>query len=298
MSVHNGGMKNAAALITLTLLVGFARPVMAQDFRSGGKLLLTGGVSSIEGSAGGGLSTWAVIAGGETADGIGVAAHGTAVRTGDFQLTTGGIAVGIFDRVELSYARQAFDTRQVGAALGLGKGFTFDQDIVGVKVRLLGDAIYDQDRWMPQISVGLQYKSNDEPGVVRFVGAKRASDVDYYMSATKLFLSTSVLVSGTVRATRANQFGILGYGGDKSDGYKPEFEGSAAWLATKRLVIGVEGRTKPNRLSFAKEGAAYDVFAAYAFNKSLSITAAYVDLGPIAGFRGQRGTYLSLQTGF
>ncbi|CAN5273101.1 hypothetical protein BH09PSE2_BH09PSE2_14340 [soil metagenome] len=193
----------------LTML---AFPAFAQDFRQGGKLLLTGGVASVEGSAGGGLATWAVIAGGETADGIGVAAHATAVRTGDFQLNTGGIAVGLFDRVELSYARQAFDTRKVGAALGLGKGFTFDQDILGVKVRVLGDAIYDQDRLLPQISVGAQYKSNDEPGVVRFVGAKRASDVDYYVSANKLFISTSVLVSGTVRATRANQFGILGYG--------------------------------------------------------------------------------------
>ena len=206
--------------------------------------------------------------------------------------------MGVFDRVELSYTRQAFDTRKVGAALGLGKGFTFDQDVVGVKVRLLGDAIYDQDRLTPQISVGAQYKSNDEPGIVRFVGAKRASDVDYYVSATKLLLSSSVLVSGTVRATRANQFGILGYGGDRSDGYKPEFEGSAAWLASKRLVLGVEGRTKPDRLSFAKEGAAYDVFAAYAFSKTLSVTAAYVDLGPIAGAGGQRGLYVSLQTGF
>ncbi|CAN5273232.1 hypothetical protein BH09PSE2_BH09PSE2_14350 [soil metagenome] len=40
------------------------------------------------------------------------------------------------------------------------------------------------------------------------------------------------------------------------------------------------------------------MFAAFAFSKALSITAAYVDLGPIAGAGGQRGAYLSLQTGF
>ena len=41
-----------------------------------------------------------------------------------------------------------------------------------------------------------------------------------------------------------------------------------------------------------------DVFAAYAINKSVSVTAAYVDLGQIATFRHQRGVYLSIQAGF
>ena len=208
------------------------------------------------------------------------------------------MSVGLFNRVELSYARQAFDTRRAGAALGLGRGFTFDQDVVGAKVRLVGDLVYDQDSWLPQVAVGAQYKSNDEPAVVRAVGARRDDGVDVYVAATKLFLAQGVLLSGAVRATQANQFGILGFGGDRRSGYSAQFEGSAAWLVTRRLVVGAEYRTKPDNLRFAHEGDAFDVFGAYAFTKTLSLTLAYVDLGPIATFTGQRGAYVSLQAGF
>jgi hypothetical protein len=69
------------------------------------------------------------------------------------------------------------------------------------------------------------------------------------------------------------------------------------YLLSRRFALGVEYRTKPNNLSFAKESDWYDVFAAYAINKNLSVTAAYVDLGSIATFRNQRGVYISLQAG-
>ena len=275
-----------------------AASARAGDLTPSGKLLLTDGVAAIEGEAGGGLAAWSVIAGGETVDGIGARAHATYVSTPDFSLTSGGVSLGLFNRVELSYARQAFDTGRAGAALGLGRGFTFDQDVVGAKVRLFGDLVYDQDRLTPQVSAGVQYKSNDQPAVVRAVGARHDDGVDVYVAATKLFLSQSLLVSGAVRATQADQFGILGFGGDRHDGYTAQFEGSAAWLVSRRLVLGAEVRTKPSNLRFAREGDAYDVFAAYAFTKAVSLTLAYVDLGPIATFTGQRGAYVSLQAGF
>ncbi len=41
------------------------------DLRPGGELLLTQGVNSLEGAAGGGSSTWTLIAGYETRNGIG-----------------------------------------------------------------------------------------------------------------------------------------------------------------------------------------------------------------------------------
>lgn len=292
-------MSSAPHIWLIALLLGAgATAASAGELTPSGKLLLTDGVSTVEGAAGGGLATWSVIAGGETVDGIGARAHGAYVSTPDFSLATGGVSVGLFNRVELSYARQAFDTGRAGAALGLGRGFTFDQDVVGAKVRVAGDLVYDQDRWLPQIAVGAQYKSNDEPGVVRAVGARRDQGVDVYLAATKLFLAQSLLVSGAVRATEANQFGILGFGGDRHGGYSAQFEGSAAWLLTRRLVVGAEVRTKPDDLRFARERDAYDLFAAYAFTKNLSLTLAYVDLGPIATFTGQRGAYLSLQAGF
>ena len=291
-------LSGLVAVVAMIALAS-AAPARAGDLVNGGKLLLTGGVGAVEGEAGGGLSAWALIAGGETADGVGADVQSTYVGTSDFQLTSMGANLGLFNRLELSYAHQAFGTGSTGPKLGLPSGYTFHQDIVGAKLRLFGDAVYDQDRWLPQVSAGLQYKQNDRGGLVRALGARSATGIDYYVSASKLLLAQSLLLNATVRATEANQFGILGFGGNRSSsGYSPQFEGSAAWLASKRLAFGAEFRTKPNNLNFAPERDAYDVFAAFAFNKHLSLTAAYVDLGPIATFPDQRGVYLSLQAGF
>ena len=290
--------KRALAAALLGVWLSGPAAACAGDTTYSGKLLLTDGVNAVEGEAGGGLAAWSVISGAETVDGVGLRVHGTYVSTPDFALATEGVSVGVFDRVELSYARQGFDTGRAGAALGLGRGFTFDQDVMGAKVRLVGDAVYDQDRWLPQISVGAQYKSNDQPAVVRAVGAHRDSGVDAYVAATKLFLAQSLLLSGAVRATEANQFGILGFSGDRHEGYSAQFEGSVAHLLTRRLVVGAEYRTKPDNLRFAREDDAYDLFAAYAFSKALSLTVAYIDLGSVATFAGQRGAYVSIQAGF
>jgi hypothetical protein len=263
-----------------------------------GRLLLTQGVSNIEGAAGGGLATWAVISGYGTRDAIGGNVHATYVNLPGYTLQDYGVSVGLFDRVELSYAREIFDTGSTGGKLGLGDGFTFDQDIVGAKVKLFGDAVYDQNSFLPQVAAGLQYKHNDQAAVIRAVGGKDADGVDFYLAATKVLLNDSLVLDATVRATKANQTGLLGFGGDRSDSYHAEFEGSAGYLLTRKLVIGAELRTKPNNLGFAKEDAWYDIFAAYALNKHLSATIAYADLGSIATIKNQNGVYVSLQAGF
>jgi len=261
-----------------------------------GKLLATGGVSEVEGAGGGGLATWAVIGGYGTNDGIGVTVHETFIGLRSFSLNSVGVAAGLYDRVELSYAHQTFDTGNTGAALGLGKNFKFDEDVYGAKVRLFGTLVYDQSSWVPQTAVGLQYRVNDRPDILHAVGAKDADGVDFYAAATKLFLSESVLASTTLRFTRANQFGILGFGSAAHDGYQPQFEGSLAYLISKRFTVGVEYRTKPDNLGFSEQNA-YDLFAAYFLNKHASVTLAYVDLGTIATRRDQDGVFASLQLG-
>ena len=286
------------ALAAAALACGWASIAAAGEIETGGKLLLTHGVSALEGGAGGGLSTWAVIAGGETSHGIGGEAHATYVDVSDYKLRAFGGAVGWHDRFEISATRQDFDTGATGAKLGLGKGFTFKQTVLGAKLRVLGDAVYTQDSWVPQVSVGAQYKDNSQDAVVRAVGAKDDSGVDWYVAATKLLLDKSLVLNGTVRLTKANQTGLLGFGSAKDGGYRPQFEGSAGYLLSKRFVVGAEYRTKPSNLAFAKEDDWMDLFAAYAVNKHLSVTAAYVDLGDIATFRNQRGVYLSLQAAF
>jgi hypothetical protein len=195
-------------------------------------------------------------------------------------------------------AQQRFDTEDVGAALGLGRGFTFRQDIVGVKVKVAGEAVLEQDRFLPQIAVGAQYKRNNRDAVVKLVGAKHARGVDFYVSATKLILSQSLLLNGTVRLTKANQLGILGFGGDRDNGYKPMVEGSAALLLSRNWAIGGEYRSKPNNLNIAREQDWWDAFIAWAPTKNVSVTLAYADLGNIVIRDNQRAAYLSLQLGF
>ena len=254
-------------------------------------------MSQLEGAGGGGLAAWSLISGYGTRDGIGFNAHGTYVAVGDYSLWSEGAAIGLFDRVELSYARQSFDTQNVGTALGIGKNFQFDQNIYGAKIKLVGDAVYDQDTLLPQISAGMQLKQNNRGTLIHAIGGKSASGTDYYVAATKLFLAQSLLVDATLRETKANQFGILGFGGDKHNDYAPQFEGSAAYLFSRNFAAGAEYRTKPDNLGIAREDAAWDVFAAYFLNKNLSLTAAYVTLGNIVIKDHQNGVYLSLQAG-
>jgi hypothetical protein len=287
----------AAAALCLGLCAANAANAQNQLFDSG-KLLLTGGLSNIEGAGGGGIASWATITGYETKDGVGANVHGTYVHTQGYSLRDYGASVGLFDRLELSYAREEFDTGSTGGKLGLGNGFTFDQDVYGAKLRLIGDVVYDQDTWLPEVSVGAQYKHNDRGAIIHAVGGKSDSGTDFYISATKLFLNQNLVVDTTVRFTKANQTGLLGFGGDKNNTYKPQFEGSIGYLLTKHLVVGGEYRTKPSNLGFAKENDWYDLFAAYAVNKHLSVTLAYANLGDIATFKNQNGVYVSVQAGF
>jgi hypothetical protein len=294
----------ARVIIPVAALAAAASPAAAQipgipaELVNGGKLLLTSGVTNIEGAGGGGLASWATITGYETPEGVGANAHATYVKTDDYELRSAGAAVGFFDRLEISYARQDFDTGATGAKLGLGKGFTFRLDVWGAKLKLVGDAVYDQDRLLPQIAIGVQHKSNDQGAIIHAVGGKDDEGADFYLAATKVLLANSLVLNGTVRATKANQTGLLGFGGDRNDDYSAQFEGSAGWLVSKRLLIGGEYRSKPSNLGFAREDDWADLFAAYAVNKNLSITAAYVALGDIATFEKQRGLYLSVQAGF
>lgn len=283
-------------------------PPAAPFGHGSGKLLLTGGVSSIDGAAGGGLTPWAVIGSYATDRQFGATAHLTRVKTQDYALSTYGAAVGIADRVELSIARQDFDTGPAGTALGL-PGLHLKQDIAGIKWRIAGDAVLDSDRWMPQIAVGLQHKRTDAGDLAPTLGALGASTrgTDLYVSATKLFLAQGLLVNGTLRATKANQNGLLGFGGSADSSYALQPEVSVAWLLRKNIAIGAEYRAKPDNLNPSvlgdalKEDDWLDVFVAWAPCKHVSLTFAYVDLGRIVPgivTRRQSGAYASMQLAY
>jgi hypothetical protein len=276
-----------------------------------GKLLLTAGFSDLEGAGGGGLVPLALI-GGYGSDGSwGASAHFTTIVLRDFQLQAYGAAAGLFDRIELGYTRQRLDV--TGTALdGLG----VRQDVYTLKVRLLGNAVYDQDSWLPQIALGADYQHNDgikegaavgAPGLVSPtqapINARAEHAADYYLAATKIFLSQSLVLNAVVRATKANQFGLLGFGGDRKGGYSLEPEAMAAYLLTRQLAVGGEFRAGPHNLSVDAQSDAWDIFGAWTPTKNISLVAAYLDLGGILGpatgvTHHQAGPYLSLQLGF
>ena len=290
-----------------------AAPALAQTATPttfSGKLLLTGGVSSVDGAAGGGLTPWAVTGGYATAGEFGGSAFGTRVKTKDFSLNGYGAAFSYGERIEVSIARQDLDTGPVGTALGLD-GLRLKQDIFGAKLRVAGDAVLDSDSWMPQIAVGLQHKKAHPDGLAPTLTALGAKDsgTDFYVSATKLFLAQGILVNGTLRATKANQNGLLGFGATDHTGYSLQPEVSVAWLLSKHIAIGAEYRAKPDNFrDFSGLGAGAlkeddwaDVFIAWAPSKHFSLTAAYVDLGKVVPGvvnRRQTGTYLSAQIAF
>jgi Protein of unknown function (DUF3034) len=277
-------------LLPALLGLALAGPATADSNR----LLATGGVAQLEGSAGGGLTPWALIAGLGTDEQVGGSVFYTQVRPQAFSLRSCGLALGLRDRVEVSFASQRFELDEIIP------GESISQKILGVKVRLFGDALFDQDRWYPQLALGLQYKENEDFDFVpALLGARDDADVDVYVAATKIWLagpwSRTWLLNGTLRATRGNQLGILGFGGDRRTARSLNFELSAAVFVSDSIVAGAEYRQKPDNLSSFAEDDYWDVFTAWFPNKHLSVTAAYADLGRIAMRAGQHGWYLSLQ---
>ncbi|BFI95303.1 MAG: DUF3034 family protein [Rhodanobacter sp.] len=276
----------------LAALLALMAPVLAHA--GDGRLLATGGASEVEGSAGGGLVPWAVIAGYGTRDQIGGTAFRTRLDLPDYRLDAWGAAFAWHNRLELSVARDRFDLGTLGKAIGQ-PGAALRQDVLGAKLRLAGDLVYGP---IPQISLGVQYKRLLDFAIPHLVGARRDHGTDVYLSASQVLLGAAdgynVLWDVTVRSTDANQFGLLGFGGDRG-GRKLVGEGSLAVLLNPHLAVGTEYRQKPDHLAFAREGNASDLFLAWFPTKHVSLVAAYVSLGPIAGLRDQQGWYLSLQ---
>lgn len=262
----------------------------------GSRLWATGGVTTIEGSAGGGVVPMAVLGGyaSDTEWGGTVALSHAPVD--DYTVDVVAASANWHNRIELSVARQTLDLDTLGAALNQDN---LQQDIIGAKLRLAGDVLYaPYGQW----SLGAQYKHNRTFTVPEAVGARDDSGTDVYLAGTKVFLAglldRNVLLNGVIRGTRANQGGLLGFGGDRDNGYRAVFEASAGVFINRAWLVGAEYRQKPDNLSFAEEEDWADLFVAWVPDRRLSVTAAWVNLGSIVGLDDQQGAYLSLQGSF
>jgi hypothetical protein len=230
----------------------------------------------------------AQLAGYATRDEMAVNAFCSRGEVDDYTLDVCGAQVNLYDRLELSIAEQEFHVEPLS--------LNIRQRVLGAKVRLYGDVVYSR---FPMLSAGIQYKKLHDPLVANLLGAEDDSGTDFYLATSKLHLGAvgglNWLWNVALRSTDANQTGLLGFG---ADGASREWvwEGSTALLFGRHLALGMEYREKPDNLGL-KEDDWKSVFIAWFPNKYVSVTAAYLDLGEIAGIDDQTGTYLSF-TGY
>lgn len=228
------------------------------------------------------------------------------------------------DRVEVSLAQTIVNANAVAAAVNIASpGFGADSRITmntfGLKLKLID---MGKDDAVPMVAIGLQNK-HASGRIIDFLQNANAisntSGTDGYVAVTKVVNvgGKNVLLNGTLRATKANQIGLLGFGGgaagNNSYHYKPEV--SVGVFMADNVVLGVEYRAKPNNIRAlgTNESGAYDLFLAYFINKNMALTAAYANLGQIGPSSGvlaginpalggisnkQDGLYLQLQANF
>lgn len=278
------------------LLVMTAALAHGEQDRS--RLLATGGASTIEGSAGGGIVPMAVLSGYGAREEQGGAVFASHVHVADYSLSVAGASWSWRNRVEVSVAEQRLSHRPLSELLGVDDT-SIRQTVVGAKVRLGGDLIYTP---LPQISLGAQYKKNHDFFIPSAAGARDDSGTDITLSATKLVLAgvadRNLLLNGTLRYSKANQLGLVGFGGDKNSNAELLAEVSAGVFLNRHWLLGAEYRQKPDNLSFIREDDWYTAFVAWFPTRRVSLVAAWVDLGEVATFRNQQGWYLSLQGSF
>ena len=277
----------SSSLVMVSML--FSAQVLAGD----GKIIATAGLTQVEGSGGGGLVPWATLSGYDTRDQVSVGVFNTQVNVDDFRLQSWGLNASFYDRVEVSFAQQTFDLRPSSGDLR--------QNIIGVKARLYGDVVYSQ--W-PQVSLGIQHKrlidqnTGISPSTADALGADNSDHgTDFYLAATKVHLGLlcgyNVVWNLTLRGTKANEMGLLGFGGSENKSYEMMTEASAGVLLNEHVAVGVEYRQKPDNLGL-KEDDWKDAFISYIPNKNMSLTLAWTELGTIAGVKDQNGWYVSL----
>lgn len=272
MVIKNLFSRRTASALLLTAASATGSQLASAELFNTGKVLATGGVSMIDGAGGGGITPWATITGYATRDGINGDVHYTYANLPNYALNSLGVAVGFWDRFELSYTKQILTTGSTFNTVGLvtdttssagggaageattagGEGdestnpgiepfnTTIKMDVYGAKIRVFGEAIYDSDNLIPQVAIGAFYKDNENTDLLKTLKANKAKDWEAYISATKIFFPINTLINITARYTAANQTGLVGFGGPDGDEKEIRPEISLAYLLRKDTVIGME----------------------------------------------------------
>lgn len=256
-----------------------------------GKLTGTGGLTTLDGAAGGGLVPWAVIAGHAERGQWDAQAALSYVDTGDFNLRAASVSAGWDNRLELSYTRLSLGLDAL-VQNGSFPNVRLETDVLAAKMRLGGDLIYGDT---PQIAAGLQWRRASDGDLLAAAGAHATQGWDAYLAASRLWIDglagRRTLANLTLRSTSANQLGLLGF----ADRRSLTLEGSVAVFIDSQWALGAEYRAKPDRLAYALEDDWMDVFVAWLPSRRWHAALAYVDLGSVGGVARQHGYYFSVQ---
>lgn len=266
-------------------------------FASGAQAAIT----DVDGQAGGGLVPWALLSAGPTV----AISH---LNTQNLDVNIVAANTSFADRVEMSYAHSMLDV--TGSSLGNNNIDAVDNFGLKVKLNDMGDS-------MPQFALGMVYKKasgNLVDNVLTPALGVDSSSTDVYGAASKIVNvgGKNVLLNGVLRATKANQMGLLGFGGGSTagakTGYSIEPEVSVEMFAADNVVFGAEYRAQPNNSVAGTNGvlhqnSAYDLNVVYVANKNLTLTAAYVGLGAVApgvvgSSNNQNGMFVQAQVSF
>lgn len=264
------------------------------DAANEGRLLATGGVVTIEGTAGGGLVPAATLAGLSTHPGWDWVLGASHTSVSEFSLDSIGAAASFDDRFEVSLAQQRFGIDSVAAP-----SRDIRQTVIGAKLKLGGDLIFGS---VPLVSAGLQWKRVEDFALADSLGAQDDSGLDGYFSVSRLILDgpfhRNWLLNGTLRATRANETGLLGFGGDRHDQYRVVGEVSTAMFFNPHWALGLEYRQKPQNLEDVDESDWRDIFVGWFPSERVNVLLAYADLGTIANRPDQDGFFFSVTGNF
>ena len=203
----------------------------------------------------------------------------------------------LWDRVELSYAYDNLEIADLTSKIHRVTGMRADSSHAelhnfNLRVNLLKEGDYKQ-AWLPAITAGIHYKYNATEhdlnkslnGVLKSIGVKDDSGIDYTLTATKMFkeiLPRPLVLSAGVRVTKASHIGLLGF----SDTYQAVGEFNFAQFLTDNLALVGEYRMKPDKLKripglVEKEDDWWDLAFFYILNNHSSISVGYLNPGHV-----------------
>ncbi|MDO8784971.1 MAG: DUF3034 family protein, partial [Syntrophales bacterium] len=212
---------------------------------------------------------------------------------GDSNFYTQGIALSMFDRVELGYSHEVFDFRRIkrkleelsGGTLRADKDFVYQHDF-HIKFLLM-----KEDKYIPAFALTTEFKFNDTIESINNnlgkpldgIGYDDNFGTDFDFSFSKTFMNLikfPVQTHFNLRLTKGAHTGFLGF----SEDYTINPEIALGVMVHPDIIIGFEYRQKPDEYkSMAtslsgftfKEDDFWDIFFSWMPSKRLSLSVAF-----------------------